>query len=155
MTQLINFPTRGDHMLDLTFTNDENLFTGLESLPPLGNSDHCIINFSLRIVCQKIRNVLVKNYRKADFSVINNEISIYDFSFLDNETSATQKWEEFFDYITRTIERYIPLSSISKDSTQPWITYDLKKLHRKVKRLKSKAHKSVNKLELKQISFIS
>jgi len=50
--QHVDKPTRirqGDSpsLLDLVFTNEENMITNLMYLPPLGNSDHICIQFDL------------------------------------------------------------------------------------------------------------
>ena len=47
LTQLNNFATRGDVILDLVLCNEPNVICNLETLAPLGASDHDIISFSL------------------------------------------------------------------------------------------------------------
>ena len=48
--QHVNKPTRWrgtdtPHVLDLVFTNEENMVSELEYLSPLGKSDHCVLQF--------------------------------------------------------------------------------------------------------------
>jgi len=47
LTQLINFPTRGGNILDVLLTNVEQIVAGISCLPPIGCSDHAIVEFSL------------------------------------------------------------------------------------------------------------
>ena len=75
--QHITKPTRwrGDdtpHTLDLIFTNEENMISGLELQSPL---DHCVIRFDFKCYT-KINNSVkrVKCYNKANYDSINAEI---------------------------------------------------------------------------------
>ena len=48
--QHVNKPTRWrgtdtPHVLDLVFTNEENMISELGYLSPLGKSDHCVLQF--------------------------------------------------------------------------------------------------------------
>jgi len=47
-SQFINFATRGDNILDLIFSDDDQIICSTDCCPPLlGNSDHCLIEFQL------------------------------------------------------------------------------------------------------------
>jgi len=46
-TQFVNFPTRSDNVLDLVFASDECVINRVLPSPPLGHSDHCIVDFNV------------------------------------------------------------------------------------------------------------
>ena len=48
-TQFVNFHTRGNNLLDLVLSNDSKIVCSITSKPPLGHSDHNIIDFKLDV----------------------------------------------------------------------------------------------------------
>ena len=46
-TQYVNSPTRGDHVLDLVFVNDDFAVSGVEVGPSFSTSNHNSISFNL------------------------------------------------------------------------------------------------------------
>jgi len=46
-SQFINFATRGENVLDLIFSDDDQIICIMDCCPPLGNSDRCPLNFNL------------------------------------------------------------------------------------------------------------
>ena len=70
---------RGDQTpsrLDLIFTNEEEMVTDLEYLPPLGAIDHSCLCF--KHLCYSNRKLQAKprhNYRKEDFSAMRSDLS--------------------------------------------------------------------------------
>lgn len=45
--QFVNFGTRNSNILDLVFTDDEQIIHSINQAPPLGHSDHVTVEFSL------------------------------------------------------------------------------------------------------------
>ena len=84
MFQIIDKPTRWrgtniPNILDLVITKDEAAVEDIEYQSPLGKSDHCVVCFSY--VCSVIlrkREKRRRNYKKANFSDMKNEISNTD-----------------------------------------------------------------------------
>lgn len=48
-TQLVNFDTREDSILDLVLTNDSKIVSSVSPRPPVGHSDHTAIDFRLDV----------------------------------------------------------------------------------------------------------
>ena len=48
-TQHVDFPTRGQNTLDVVFADDDQIINRIVAEPPLGVSDHCVINFVLTV----------------------------------------------------------------------------------------------------------
>ena len=70
LTQLVHLPTRGDHILDLIFTNHPGSINSVAIVDNLPGTDHEAVEFvkSSSIVYVQPHRVLY-NYAKADFSV--------------------------------------------------------------------------------------
>jgi len=72
--QHVQCATRQDAMLDLIFTDEENMIDHVESLGPLATSDHSLLRWNLlRSVCEvesganRSLNILNLDYRRGDF----------------------------------------------------------------------------------------
>ena len=62
LTQCVREPTRGENILDLILSTEEHMIEDTTILPPLSNSDHNVISFSL-IVEERLRS---QHGNKAD-----------------------------------------------------------------------------------------
>ena len=79
--QHVTSPTRyregeAPSMLDLLFTNEDGMISGLEYLPGLGKSDHIVLRFCFN--CYSTRTDMHQrkpNYHKADFKRLGNMLS--------------------------------------------------------------------------------
>ena len=69
LTQLVNFTTRKDSILDLIFVNNPNLVSCVQPVDNLPGTDHDAIQFSLAVALPKQATCsrLLHNYKKADF----------------------------------------------------------------------------------------
>ena len=67
--QLVLQPTREQNILDLVFITAPELVKDLEICQPVGGSDHCSIEFNLKLKFQRPKRScrLVYNYRAADW----------------------------------------------------------------------------------------
>ena len=119
--QHITKPTRwrGDdtpHTLDLIFTNEENMISGLELQSPLGKGDHCVIRFDFECYT-KINNSVkrVKCYNKADYDVINAEIRDCDWNaIMDESDDIGCMWEKFKLKIREIENKHVPTRNIKQ-----------------------------------------
>ena len=50
LSQMVNAPTRSSAILDLVFTNEPNLVSGVSIMPPLSSTcDHNVVNFKINL----------------------------------------------------------------------------------------------------------
>lgn len=129
LKQIVNFKTRfGNNqssMLDLLFTGDRKLFSSVSSLPPVGISDHVVIHAvaQVKLNAQYTRRVEKRNFWKAEYDTINEQIS---------QTNFSENLNNFIDAITGIIGRNIPLRKVTTNSQKPWINeIAFKKIKRK------------------------
>ena len=77
----MNKPTRWrgtdtPHVLDLVFTNEENMVSEMEYLSPLGKSDHCVLQFQFNCYTKlKIDRRQKMCYDKGNYTVFNKEVA--------------------------------------------------------------------------------
>ena len=87
-SQHVNKPTRGDNILDLVLSTNDNLVSKVNMGPKFGTSDHKIVSFNVNhevykeIVSQELINI----YRKESFEKLRKILSDNDWSKVDNET---------------------------------------------------------------------
>ena len=76
LSQWVDEPTRGNSILDLVFSSEDNVITNLEVGEKLGKSDHSIVKFDIKTNFSKIKKSFTKpNFRKANFERLRSEIS--------------------------------------------------------------------------------
>ena len=98
--QCIDFPThlnddgRPTSLIDLVLLSEPSLLVRASDLPPLGKSDHTILDCTLSLqvsatLCQGRRFWL---YDQADFEKINNRLSKLDWSEVTTAADIDQAW---------------------------------------------------------------
>jgi len=65
-SQLVDFPTRGNNILDVILTDDDCVVTTVKSCPPVGYSDHVAIEFTMTLASVD-RNVPDGSYDKCRY----------------------------------------------------------------------------------------
>lgn len=100
-TQVVKQPTRTTqttaNILDLVLTSTPDLISGISYLP--GLSDHSLLSFHIDIPRPKAATStkIIRNYKKANFEAINNQLGIFLETFLMNfdKRSVQENWDLF------------------------------------------------------------
>ena len=120
MFQIIDKPTRWrgtniPNILDLVITKDEAVVEDIEYQSPLGKSDHCVVCFSY--VCSVIlrkRENRRRNYKKANFSDMKNEISSTDWDSVlgvnESNCDINRMWRNFRVKMEEIENKYVPIA---------------------------------------------
>ena len=138
LTQFVNIPSRQDKILDLFLTNYHSIVNKLETMPPIGESDHDIVVTecvaSLRRCHAKPRKVL--QFSKANWDQINEDIIQLHEKILHEKYSNTveQFWNDVKTSLSKSLSENIT-EKVLKHVNIPWITVDLR---RKINILKKK-----------------
>lgn len=127
--QQVSQPTRvreneRESLLDLILTNEENMVEDLQYLPPLGKSDHLVLNFNLILYSPENETKVEKrNYFKGDYEKIRSSLKNKDLSGIINQaTSTNEAWESFTDIIQEVSEANIPVcKTLHKKYNTPWM----------------------------------
>ena len=100
LTQIVNFTTRQDSILDLIFVNNPNLVSCVQPVDNLPGTDHDVIQFSLAVSLPKQATCsrLLYNYKKADFQHFCEVLSHVPWSCIpsDNIDVAWSMWKDLF-----------------------------------------------------------
>ena len=111
LTQHVNFPTRGNNILDLVFTTNEDLTENLMINDEFSSSDHRAITFDLRFTIKKsiTNNEKVPDLRKANFQKLRDILAETDWSHLESSNDVNVQWKFFTDTYVKAVEESIPL----------------------------------------------
>ena len=119
--QLVNAPTRENNILDLVFVNNPCLVSNIDTCPPLGNSDHNGVEFSLQFSVQnETRNVHCKKvylFDKGDWLSFANFLCVFDWLIIfANCVNVEDYWFSFLEVITIGLDAFVPCKRVTGSS---------------------------------------
>ena len=128
--QIVQTPTRGNNILDLIFTNDNDIIHSCEVGEPLGNSDHNIVRTELSLqIITKENMLLVPNYRKANFANIRREIESVNWNQCLDNVCIDESYKTFTANLKSIVNENIPHKPRRINICQPvWMTDSLQKI---------------------------
>ena len=119
LTQHIQEATRqrgGDKpaLLDLLFTNEENLLSNMEILQPLGKSDHSIIKFSIPISSEQTKPIIKVQYEKGDYTKFKEDLSKINWADELNKhpEDVNEQWTFFKTNFSKIEIKYVPRKTV-------------------------------------------
>lgn len=156
-SQFVNFPTRGDNILDVVLADDDQIISWISAGPPIGHGDHCTINFKL--VVDGISSNSSRphydesttnryNWHRADYDAITNCLLCIDWdAFICHYPDAKEIWSAFSRVLWSAVDRFVPKSA--KCMSKPKCTYprEIRKLCRQKKHLWKKCRSSPDNLQ--------
>jgi Endonuclease-reverse transcriptase len=137
--QLIDFPTHlKGNILDLLLTNVPERITEINNEGRLGSSDHFMISASMLVhEKRETREQLTKNWWRADWAAIKNELAVEDWSELD-VMSASEGWNYLCKKVEKLIEEHVPTKPRGSQGRPPWMTRNILREVRKKRRMWAK-----------------
>ena len=118
-SQLVEFPTRGNNLLDVILSDNSSQFRNIHSLPPISNSDH------VTIVCDMSIDIDTADSLAADPHTIDlpdNEsykFSTYKYEGADwlniSAALSTVDWRNIFDVCTTVDDCWLCFCEILQD----------------------------------------
>ncbi|MCG8431179.1 MAG: hypothetical protein MJA29_08390, partial [Candidatus Omnitrophica bacterium] len=133
LIQKVNMPTRFDKILDLVFVSNENLITNLQVQEPFSTSDHNKIIFNLNIskINNKFSPRIFCNFRCANYDLITDYISTYDWENLFTPFDDVHiMWETFKNVIEYVIDILVPKKQFKCRSKFRW-SFSTKNIYKK------------------------
>ena len=142
LEQQVNFPTRGEAILDLFLTNRPSLVEKCASLPSLG--DHDVVMIKTSAAAKRAKPVRRKVYlwKKADIDKMTSEAEKFATSVTnkyDLSSEIEEMWKEIKDGIMRLQEECVPSKMTSTRYNQPWVNREVKRKAQQKKRCYMKA----------------
>jgi hypothetical protein len=100
-------------MLDLIFTDSENVVNEVDYKPPVGKSDHVSIAFSYVIEAKEDVTTSKKfNYWKGDYKRINDELRCMNWKEALQPLNAEEAWQTFKGRLINLCEKHIPRKTV-------------------------------------------
>ena len=127
LTQWVREPTRGNNILDLVLTSEEDIVTDLSTGEKLGNSDHRLVRFTLRVPETRSRESAVRkfDFRRADFPGMRTAVRQI---VVDVDSDTEVAWSRFKDDFMRAQSDSIPLRSCRSSNLNPrWLSGEIKR----------------------------
>ena len=118
-TQFVDFCTRGDNLLDLVLLNDREIVFSISAKPPLGNSDHTVIDFNLNISITGNDDHEIDRtadggryyWYKADFEGLQQALSQIDWNkFICCNANGSCVWASFLKILWTNVDEFVPYS---------------------------------------------
>ena len=128
--QCVNFPTRGENMLDLILCSHRGLINSICSKPPFANSDHVTVLCHIAPFQKlSVNNQAKPCFRKADYGLINAFLSTLDWSEIYQECNSTNDyWMAFKNILNTIVYNFVPYETAKDKKNVPWFNEKLKRL---------------------------
>lgn len=137
-TQHVRQATRGDQVLDLILSTDEEVISSVEVIDHLENSDHNMITYQMDIGAEHEDYTREQyDYKKANYEELRRELGKIDWNtFLAGD--VTVGWERFRDLLKRLEKKFVPKRKKKQGKVHRkavWMTHRaLKEVNRKRKK---------------------
>ncbi len=120
-------------LLDLVLTNHPSSVTAVTTHPPVGSSDHLVVQCSLSFKTSSIplsdrHPKLVWCYERADMRALNNALMEADWPGVRDAENIDDAWECWQLTFMSTVNKFVPHKTIHKFAKKnPWVTPDVEK----------------------------
>ena len=150
LTQIVEDPTRGTHILDLIATNHPSSFRRTEIIPGISDNDIVYTEICIVPTRQQQKPRQIPLYSKAKWNnVISDVKAIYN-EIMNMENigeSVNSMWTYFQNNLDNSIKNNIPHKTAKYKVGFPWINRDIQRLIRKGDRSYKRKKKSRNKAD--------
>ena len=149
--QLVTKPTRfrenhAPSVLDLVFTNDEQLLTEPQYLPPIGKSDHVVITTYIQLNLQISKKPKYDEITITHYDALSHELAQVNWAtYLQSDTDPNSMWEKFYSLLLTCTENHSHKRIVRKNPFKPWINHELLSLIHHKRRLWKKFRRSNNR----------
>ena len=145
LEQIIDFPTRGDSILDIILTNRPSLINSCSSLPALSDHDVVFADINARAIRRKPVRRKILLWNRADLHDICSRVSQLSLDYT-TKFSTTTSVETLADNLQNELEKIISDCVPSKFTTtrpnQPWFNTATKRAVRRKGPAFKKAHRT-------------
>ena len=142
LTQIVDFPTRGDHTLDQIFTNMP-VTNPVRVFSPMAKSDHkCIFWSHDSPKKHSIVKKVVRNMSKANLALFNSIVTDVDWqAYVCSFANIDDAFQNFLSVLRSIFDLCFPFRTIRlRPTDQPWVKPSLKLLIDERDRAFSKGH---------------
>ena len=138
LTQHVHEPTRFRNgqvpsVLDLLFTSNEDMVGSLTINPPIGLSDHVVLNFSLDFDAGCDTNTAAYAYYRGNYNAMREDLDSIDWEKNMENKNVQETWNLFSSTISGLVERHIPKKKYTTRKN-PWYNRDIDKARKQKKK---------------------
>ena len=119
LTQFVKFPTRQANILDLVLCDNDQLICNVTSSPPIGHSDHGVVDFTFLVRDGKEHGEKNTNpgkhasvnykWHEGNFEAIDQHLSTIHWDYvIYNNPSAMESWLAFKNVLWTVIDMHVP-----------------------------------------------
>ena len=157
LEQMVTFPTRIEHTLDLFLTNRPSLVNRCTVIPGIADHDIVFVESPIYASRNKPTKRKVHLWKRADTIQMRDELCSFANNFITTY-DVTSNIEEMSRNITSSLSHILDKCVPSKMTTtrfnQPWITREVKRLSRQKKRCFKKARDSKSSKEQRRYQHL-
>jgi hypothetical protein len=139
LNQMVNFPTRGENILDLVLTTDSELIKNIHVCDKI--SDHYSIAYEIKTTSKFRTEAIdyIPHFRKANFNKIRLDFIDYKLENILNDMDCKYGWYKLHGVISKLQSLYIPnkINKTIKPQPQWWNSQIKMALKNKCKLFKS------------------
>ena len=126
--QHVKQPTRGNNILDLVLSSEENMIEEVEISGPISNCDHNAIFFQLNCNSEDEESKIESfSYDRADYQQIRSSLERVDWNSLLDGKSVEEMWIGWKGILLQHRERYVPKTKVYKRNFPKWMTGRVKR----------------------------
>ena len=156
--QHIHEPTRGESILDIVFSTNDNQINNVDIGPEFSTSDHKSVFFTIECNTGVHNNSYEKvpDFRRTDFDKLRTILENTDWSEIYGIQDVEQAWNMFIDILGNAITECVPMRDRrpANNSKPKWWNIDIRNIllakKRAYRRYKS-THSQADKLEYTRI----
>ena len=136
LTQMVDFPTRRQNILDIFVTNRPSLVTACKPVPGISDHEAVLIDSLLIANVQSPVKRTIYKWNRADWDELNDTTNYFCNVFTSEfsiDTPIDQMWNKFKNFCLSILSS-IPSKASSNNCTRPWITPLIKRLSKRKQR---------------------
>ena len=131
LTQLVQFPTRGNNFLDLLFSKNIEIM----NICPISwfITDHTGFSYDIpttKAIASTIETFTTCDFQKTPWNQVNAELE-YLHSLIINIREPMEAYNKWHKEICLIIDKYVPKRKIKKRHSPPWFDEELKRKNRR------------------------
>ena len=135
--QMVVAPTRHQNILNLVFTNQPDIVSGVQVVDNLPHTDHDAVQFILNVVAppQTSCKRSLFNYKKADLSLLCDILSHVPWNIIESNGDVEESWQLFKDLFMSAVNMSVPRVQWRRKKLKHWFSYQTIHLIRQKRRL--------------------
>ena len=145
LSQIVNFPTRQNNILDIFLTNRPSFIKYCVLLPGISDHEAVLTESNITITIQECIGRKLYLWNRVDPNLLRSFFHDFSMEFLHTncyDTPINQLWMDFKSACLFCLDTFVPSKSRSARPCQPWITTHIKCLCRQRKRVYAQCRRS-------------